>query len=68
MLNEVAFSIGEPLGDVITTKDLSEMRGSNFMRVRVAIDITKPLCRGRRVIWVQDSDGWVSFKYEHLPC
>lgn len=47
MSNEVAFSIKESLGDVIPTKDLSELSGSNFMRVRVAIDITKPLCRGR---------------------
>ena len=49
MSNEVAFSIKESLGDVIPTKDLSELRGSNFLRVRVAIDITKLLWKGRRV-------------------
>ncbi|XP_030964038.1 uncharacterized protein LOC115985211 [Quercus lobata] len=46
MSNEVAFSIGETLGAVLTPKDSSEMRGSNFMRIRVAVDITKPLFRG----------------------
>ena len=46
---EVAVSIGETLGVVAIPKDRSEIRGGNFMRVRVAIDITKALCRGRRV-------------------
>ncbi|XP_030922912.1 uncharacterized protein At4g02000-like [Quercus lobata] len=67
MSMEVAISIGESIGDVIPTKDSSELKGSNYMRIRVVIDITKPLCRGRRVTWDQDSDGWVSFKYERLP-
>lgn len=43
------------------------MRGGNFMRVRVAVDITKPLCRGRKVTWDQTDKGWVSFMYEHIP-
>lgn len=46
MSNEVAFSIQETLGAVLTPKDSSEMRGSNFMRIRVAVDITKLLFRG----------------------
>ena len=37
------------------------------MRVRVELDITKPLSRGRRVRFGPDSDGWVSFRYERLP-
>ena len=67
MSTEVAVSIGESLGDVIPTKDSSKLKGSNYMCIRVAIDITKPLCRGRRVTWDQDSNGWVLFKYERLP-
>lgn len=67
MSNEVAFSIGETLRAVLTPKDSSEMRGSNFMRIRVAVDITKPLCRGRRVTWDQVSEEWVSFKYSAYP-
>ena len=39
----------------------------NFMRVRVAIDITKPLCRGRKISTTSGKEGWVSFKYERLP-
>lgn len=49
LTNEVALSIGESLGAVTIPKDGSEMTRGNFMRVRVAVDITKALCRGRRV-------------------
>ena len=37
------------------------------MRLRVAIDITKPLCRGQRITMARGMDGWGSFKYEQLP-
>ena len=37
------------------------------MRVRVLIDITKPLCRGRKVTLEDGTTHWVSFKYEQLP-
>ena len=36
------------------------------MRVRVAIEIRKPLCRGRKISWDQTGEGWASFMYEHL--
>ena len=42
-------SIGETIGTVVKPKDVGEMRGGNFMRVRVEVDITKPLCRGRKI-------------------
>lgn len=67
MTIEVALSIGEMLGAVSIPKDTSELRGCNFMCIRVAIDITKSLCRGRCVTWDKDLEGWVSFKYERLP-
>lgn len=37
------------------------------MRVRVEVDITKPLCRGRKITWDGQGDGWVSFMHGHLP-
>lgn len=37
------------------------------MRLRVAIDITKPLCQGQRITMARGMDGWGSFKYEQLP-
>ena len=35
--------------------------------MRVRIDITKPLFRGRKIGLSTDEESWVSFKYEHLP-
>lgn len=38
------------MGEVINSKaDDKDYVGSNFMRVRVTIDITKPLCKGRKI-------------------
>ena len=44
-----------------------KFEGCNFMRVRVAIDVTKPLCRGCKIALNGGSDSWVSFRYERLP-
>ena len=37
------------------------------IRVRVKIDITKPLCHGRFVKFGGSNSCWVSFHYEQLP-
>ena len=42
---ETAFSIGETIAPVIKPKDLGEILGANFMRVRVVLDVSKPLCK-----------------------
>lgn len=42
------------------------MKSGNFMRVRVTVDVTKPLCKGRVITW-DGREGWVSFMYERLP-
>lgn len=65
--SEVASGLGETLGVVTMPKDHTEMRGGNFLRVRVAIDVSEPLCRGRRVKFDENEEGWVSFMYERLP-
>ncbi|KAL0008351.1 hypothetical protein SO802_009853 [Lithocarpus litseifolius] len=64
---KVAVRLGESLGVVTMPKDLTEMRGGNFMRVRVTIDILEPLCKGRCVDFDDDNEGWVSFQCERLP-
>ena len=43
---ETAMDIGQTLGTVVLSEDTSDMMGGNFMRVRVIIDISQPLCRG----------------------
>ena len=64
---EAALSIRETIGKVSWPKDIGEMKGGNFMRVRVEIDITKSLCRGRKISWDQSGNGWAAFIYERLP-
>ena len=64
---ETAFNISETIGLVIKSKDLGEMLGANFMRVRLVVDVSKPLCRGRKIYWDKDNEGWAAFMYERLP-
>ena len=37
------------------------------MRIQVKIDISKPLCRGRKAMLASGKEIWISFKYERLP-
>ena len=43
------------------------MVGGTFLRVKVEVDVSKPLCKGRKVALNDDTKIWVSFKYEKLP-
>ena len=64
----VAWDIVSTAGEVINRGAESEdYEGNNFMRVRVKIDVTKPLCRGRKIGLSNGEESWVSFKYEHMP-
>ena len=64
---DIAFIIGETIGSVIKSKDLDEMLGADFMRVRVVVDVSKPLCRGGKISWDVNCEGWAAFMYERLP-
>lgn len=59
--------IAESLGEVIAVED-PDGRGKpmRFIRVRVWIDITKPLKKGFYLKRHDDEDIWVKFKYERL--
>ncbi|KAF3964505.1 hypothetical protein CMV_011216 [Castanea mollissima] len=63
---EVAMELGEKLGVVRSANHTNEMIGGNFIRVRVEIDVSEPLCRGRRVVLNDKDEVWVSLKYEKL--
>ena len=63
---DAALSIEETIGTVTKPKDFGEMKGGSFIRVRVEVDISKPLCRGRKISWDQNSEGCVAFQYERL--
>ena len=45
----------------------AEMIASDFLRVRVEVDVSKPLYRGRKVTLDNKEELWVAFNNEKLP-
>lgn len=54
MAKEIVSLAGEVVEDVI---DEGQHDKYNFMRIRVTIDIIKPLCRGQRITTAKGMDG-----------
>lgn len=56
------------IGEVqLGMKEWGTQDGSSFMRIRVLVDTSKPLFRGRKICKEDGKVGWVRFKYERLP-
>ena len=66
MNQKMAEGICSTVGMVIRKPDM-EVDGGSFIRVRVSMDVTRPLSQGRMVSVGQGKEQWVSFKYERLP-
>ena len=63
-----ACAIGSSIGVVQEgLKEWDTQDGSSFMRIRVLMDMLKPLCRGRKIYGDDGKVGWIRFKYERLP-
>ena len=62
--NHIAKEIGVSL--VIDTPK-SGLAWGPFLMIRVDVDITKPLMRGKMISIEEMEDVWVFFKYERLP-
>ena len=62
-----AAKICEVLGTVLPSTNQQETEGGNFVHIRVSLDVTIPLCRGRLVSIGREKEVWVSFKYYRLP-
>ena len=68
MTKENGILIGNSLVEVIIVDVPESGRAwSTCLRVRVKIDVTQPLCRGKMVRLGDSDRRWVSFRYEHLP-
>ena len=68
MTPEAAAEIGKVCGEVQPSiREWGNQDGSTFMRIRVRVDTSKPLCRGRKFRHEDGEIGWISFKYERLP-
>jgi hypothetical protein len=63
----VGFKMGASVG-VVEEVDISdgEAGWGEFLRVKIVIDLTKPLARGR-LLHIQNRSIWIPFKYEKLP-
>ena len=62
-----AEKICEVIGDVSRPKDPKDAYGGSFLRLKISIDLSLPLCHGHLVTLDNDKQVWVSFKYERLP-
>lgn len=51
----------------VCPSDFSDMEGGDYLRVRVVLDISKPLSCGRKITLDDGLVGWVSFKFGRLP-
>ncbi|XP_075650092.1 uncharacterized protein LOC142620637 [Castanea sativa] len=60
---EIAEKLCEAAGEVNKEPNLVEVDRGSVMRIRVRVDTTLPLCRGRIFTLKNGSKGWVSFKY-----
>lgn len=67
MTRKVVESLCEVVGEVHKTDGVVDEDGGSFFCVRVVVDTTLPLCRGRVITLPNGSKSWVSFKYERLP-
>jgi hypothetical protein len=67
MSRELGVSIGSSVG-VVEEVDVDDdgVGWGEFLRVRIILDLSKPIPRGR-TIRVRDKSLWVTFKYEKIP-
>ena len=60
-LNErIAYGIGNNIGEVSRASQFGEVIGGNFLRIRVGINVTRPLSRGHKVLLGNDREVWVN--------
>ena len=67
MTLEVALKISNVIGEVSQLRKFKEADGGNFLRLKVTINLSLPLCCGHLISLEDGKQIWVSFKYEQLP-
>lgn len=66
MTRGVAESICDIIGEVCRSIGGVEEDGGSFIRVKVTLDISLPLCRGQLISFKNRKKIWVKFRYERL--
>ena len=64
---KVAEKLCETVGDILKSDGATDDDGGSLFWVRVLVNITSPLCRGRVITLPNGSKHWIKFRYEHLP-
>ena len=68
LTQEIGEVVGNIIGTTIRVADLEDVgEGCEFLRVRVAMNITKPLPRCCKLRSEGKHIGWALLKFEHLP-
>ena len=67
LTRKVAENLCEIVGDIQRSNGAVDEDGGSFFRVRVMLDITLSLCRGRVIALPSGEKRWIRFKYERLP-
>lgn len=67
MGKDMGFQIGSSVGEVEEVETAEDGVGwGEFLRVRIKLDVTKPLSRGR-ILKLQGKSLWTAFQYEKIP-
>ena len=64
MTKQMAECLCDIIGEVQKSLGAVDDEGGHFMRVRVTLDLTLPLCRGSVITFEGGGKSWVSFKYK----
>ena len=67
MTMESVEKISDVIGEVTQPTKAKDADGGNFLRVKVVVDLSLPLCHGRLILLENDKQIWVRFKYERPP-
>ena len=66
MNHEIVDQICEIIGRVFRSTEDVDCEGGGFMRIRVKLNTTQPLCRGNVITMEDGEQFWALFKYERL--
>ncbi|XP_021750220.1 uncharacterized protein LOC110715908 [Chenopodium quinoa] len=64
---EDAKAVASRVGEVVEVNEIDEVGWETSFRVRVLMDIRKPIKRWQKIKNKAGQDAWVVFKYERLP-
>lgn len=64
---KVAEKFCETVGEILKSNGATDDDGGSFFRVRVMVNNTSPLCRGRVITLPNGNKNWIKFRYERLP-